>query len=227
MSDPWFRLRSGPTDPALNMAIDQALLESAPTRGLPVLRSYSWDRPAASFGYFQRLDEVSLLTPLRPLVRRSTGGGVVPHDADWTYSVVIPPGHPWYDLPATDSYVRMHRWLNDAFGRIGFSTRLAPCCDPSGPGQCFVGAEKSDLLLGDRKIAGAAQRRNRLGLLIQGSIHPPAGADRPAFESAMEQVATLHHAAAWTDLPDASSLLEEARRIAADVYASEAHTARR
>jgi lipoate-protein ligase A len=227
MSDPWFRLRSGPTDPALNMAIDQALLESAPDRGVPVLRCYSWDRPAASFGYFQRLADVSLLTPLRPLVRRSTGGGVVPHDADWTYSVVIPPEHPWYDVSATESYERMHRWLRDAFERIGVPTRLAPCCDPSGPGQCFVGAEKSDLLHGDRKIAGAAQRRNRLGLLIQGSIHPPTGADRPAFESALEQVATLQHAAAWDDLPDIDRLLEQARRINADIYAAEAHTARR
>lgn len=227
MSDPWFRLRSGPTDPALNMAIDQALLEAAPGRGVPVLRCYSWDRPAASFGYFQRLADVSLLTTLRPLVRRSTGGGVVPHDADWTYSAVIPPSHPWYGLSATESYERMHRWLRDAFTMIGVPTRLAPCCDPSGPGQCFVGAEKSDLLHGDRKIAGAAQRRNRLGLLIQGSIHPPAGAERPAFESALEQVATLQHAATWHDLPETDQLLEQARRINADVYAAEAHTARR
>jgi hypothetical protein len=43
----------------------------------------------------------------------------------------------------------------------------------------------------------------------------------------LEQVATLQHAATWDDLPDTDRLLEQARRINADVYAAEAHTARR
>ncbi len=38
---------------ALNMAIDEALLEIATG---PVIRFYKWDHPALSFGYFGKLD---------------------------------------------------------------------------------------------------------------------------------------------------------------------------
>jgi hypothetical protein len=53
------------------------------------------------------------------------------------------------------------------------ATELAPCCKKTLPGQCFVGHEKFDLLWHGKKIAGAAQRRSKLGLLIQGSVQPP------------------------------------------------------
>ena len=110
-SHPWYLLPSGPGDPAFNMALDEALLEAAPRLGQPVLRFYSWTEPAASFGYFQRYAEIERLTPLRPLVRRPTGGGLVPHDADWTYSLAFPPSDEWYRLSATESYRRVHEWI--------------------------------------------------------------------------------------------------------------------
>jgi lipoyl(octanoyl) transferase len=157
--------------PEFNMAFDRALLDSAAQRAQPVLRFYGWTQPAASFGYFQRLP-VERLTPLRPLVRRPTGGGLVPHDADWTYTLCFPPTHPWYSLRATQSYERVHAWIRDAFLQLHIDTALAPISRRD-PGLCFVGAERNDLLWHGRKIAGAAQRRNRSGLLIQGSIQPP------------------------------------------------------
>ncbi len=105
--DVWLRLHSGPGSAALNMALDAALLEAAPSLGKPVLRFYSWTERAASFGYFQKYAEVRQMTRLQPLVRRPTGGGLVPHDADWTYSITIPTGHAWYALSAVDSYRRV------------------------------------------------------------------------------------------------------------------------
>src|SRR5215212_7790516 len=96
----WYLLRDGPQSAAVNMATDEVLLESAAEIGKPVLRFYCWNEPAATFGYSQRFADVSKLTHLRPLVRRPTGGGLVPHDADWTYSLVFPPNTPWYSLKA-------------------------------------------------------------------------------------------------------------------------------
>ena len=98
----WRLLEHGLLDPAANMAWDEALLEAAPGLGQPVLRLYGWNQPAATFGYFQKHAEIARLTPLRPLIRRPTGGGLVPHDADWTYSLAFPPGHPWHELKATE-----------------------------------------------------------------------------------------------------------------------------
>ncbi len=185
-SESWLLLHSGPSEPAYNMALDEALLEAAASLGQPVLRFYSWTEPAATFGYFQHHAEIERTTHLRPLIRRSTGGGLVPHDADWTYSVIIPPDHPWHALNAVDSYRRMHEWIRAAFARLGVATELADCCRKSTPGQCFVGWEKFDVLWQGRKIAGAAQRRNKLGLLIQGSVQPPpVGWERSNWEMAM------------------------------------------
>src|SRR6187399_2034155 len=107
----WLLLNYGLGAPAFNMAMDEALLEGVARLGQPVLRFYGWIEPAASFGYFQKFVEIEQATLLRPLIRRPTGGGLVPHDADWTYSVVIPPNHSWYPLRASESYERMHRWI--------------------------------------------------------------------------------------------------------------------
>ena len=143
----WFLLNSGKCAAAFNMALDEALLEAMPRLQTPVLRLYGWTEPAATFGYFQKYTEVAATTKLRPLIRRPTGGGIVPHDADWTYSAVFPAGHEWHSLKAEESYRRIHDWLRLAFAGLQVETELAPCCKKSLPGQCFVGHEKYDLLL--------------------------------------------------------------------------------
>ena len=185
------------------MATDHALLESAASLG-PVLRFYSWTEPAASFGYFQKFADVERITGLRPMVRRPTGGGLVPHDADWTYSIAIPPGDPWYELKAVESYQRVHEWIRAAFHRLHVVTELAACCRRAGPGQCFEGYEKFDVLWNGRKIAGAAQRRTRHGLLIQGSIQPGSmNVARGDWEQAMCDAAEAGQNACWREFaPD-------------------------
>jgi len=212
---PWKIWRSGPGEAAWNMAADEALLESIAQLGpTPILRFYAWTEPAATFGYFQKWNDVSAWTHLRPLVRRPTGGGLVPHDRDWTYSLTVPPVHPWYELRAEESYRRVHDWIYRAFARLKVAATLAS--QPiAGAGQCFAGAEKFDVLLGARKIAGAAQRRNRHGLLIQGSVQPPSGTpSRAAWEEAMLAEAAELWATEWTPWePDATAraLIEDTR----------------
>ncbi len=172
MSEHWTLIRHGEHAPAYNMAFDESMLLAANDLGQPIFRFYSWTEPAATFGYFQKYQEIENTTPLRPLIRRATGGGLVPHDHDWTYSVAFPSGHPWHRLKAEDSYQKIHQWVADALTAAGMPSELAPCCIHNGPGQCFLGAEKYDVLYKGLKIAGAAQRRNRNGLLIQGSVQP-------------------------------------------------------
>jgi len=80
---------------ALNMAVDEALLETAK---IPTIRFYTWDHPALSFGYFGKFADVENHAPQRDLARRWTGGGqVVSADievrvADPDSAVVLPPG---------------------------------------------------------------------------------------------------------------------------------------
>src|SRR5215469_15125102 len=121
----WLSLNSGKGEAAFNMALDEALLEAMSRLQAPVLRFYGWTEPAASFGYFQKYSSVERATMLRPLVRRPTGGGIVPHDADWTYSFAVPPGHEWHALEAIESYRRIHEWIQRAFAKIKIQTELA------------------------------------------------------------------------------------------------------
>src|SRR2546422_4738730 len=143
----WLSLQSPAGWPALNMAVDEMLLHNALAIGKPVLRFYSWSEPAASFGYFQRYADVAKATSLRPLVRRPTGGGIVPHDSDWTYSLVFPPSHSWYGLKAIESYYRLHEWICSAFEKLGIAAELAQHARKDVPGQCFAGAEQFDVIL--------------------------------------------------------------------------------
>jgi len=179
------------------MALDEALLLHA-TR--PTLRFYSWVEPAATFGYFQKYEEVAKATQLRPLIRRCTGGGIVPHDHDWTYSLVFPAGTAWFALKAEASYQRVHEWVCESFRRQEQPAKLADCCHASTPGSCFSGFEKHDVLLGDRKIAGAAQRRVRSGLLIQGSIQPPEDSGRSDWEREFTSEAEKRFAVGWEEV---------------------------
>jgi lipoate-protein ligase A len=224
----WLLINSGKGDAAFNMALDEALLENVARLGQPVLRFYGWTAPAATFGYFQNYADVERTTRLRPLIRRPTGGGIVPHDADWTYSAVFPPQHEWHSLPAEESYRRMHDWLRLAFAELRGEAELAPCRKTSLPGQCFAGHEKFDLLWQGKKIAGAAQRRNRLGLLIQGSVQPPPlPLKRAEFESAMGAVAVEKFQAVWITLAPDAILRRRAEALAAEKFSQAAFNRKR
>ena len=224
----WLLLNSGKCDAAFNMALDEALLEAMPRLQKPVLRFYGWTEPAATFGYFQKFSEVESTTHLRPLIRRPTGGGIVPHDTDWTYSAIFPAGHEWHSLKAEESSRRIHDWLRLAFAELKEETELAPCCKKSLPGQCFAGHEKSDLLWHGKKIAGAAQRRNKLGLLIQGSVQPPlASLARLDWETAMCEVASKHFEVRWqAGVPD-GELLAAADKQAGEKFSRTGYNQKR
>lgn len=210
------------------MALDEALMECGSETGAPVLRFYGWTEPAASFGYSQRYAEIEKATLLRPLVRRPTGGGLVPHDADWTYSVVFPPEHFWYHFKAIESYERVHAWIQDAFARMKVVTTLSPGTPKALPGQCFIGSEKFDVLWFGKKIAGAAQRRSRKSLLIQGSIQPPPiSLARMDWQTAMCQSAHEKYDVEWVPLQVQGALADLAEDLRASKYSQRDFNANR
>lgn len=231
----WLFLNSGKCGPAFNMALDEALLEAAARLGRPALRFYGWTEPAASFGYFQKYAEVERATLLRPLIRRPTGGGIVPHDADWTYSLAFPPDHEWHSLKAEESYRRVHEWIQSAFAKLKVETELAPGCRHPTPGTrhatlpsaCFIGHVKFDLLWRGKKIAGAAQRRNQLGLLIQGSVQPPLSPAQTAWQQAMRDVARADFGFEWRDFEPDGLLRERAEVLVRQKYSQPEFITRR
>ncbi len=228
MPEPWFLLQSDACPSAKNMAWDEALLEAVTSLGNPVLRFYGWIEPAATFGYSQRFADVSRWTTLRPLIRRPTGGGVVPHDRDWTYSLIFPPGHWWCRLRARESYQRVHEWIQAAFANLNLAVQLSSHCKKDVSGQCFVGAEQFDVLWNGRKVAGAAQRRNRLGLLIQGSVQPPAATlVRDAWERAMCDAVPSREKVVLRELELNAELVLRTEQLAHEKYEAAHYNQRR
>ncbi len=210
------------------MAMDEALLWFVGRMGAAVLRFYEWSEAAASFGYFQRYSDVERMTSLRPLMRRPTGGGIVPHDRDWTYSLVVPPEHAWYDMRAVESYRAVHLWLQAAFERIAVETELAEEAMKAGAGQCFAGHEKFDLLFQGGKIAGAAQRRTKQGLLIQGSVQAASiPVARNTWEQAMAEAVPVEVGMGWARCGADAGVMARARELARLKYGQDAYNRKR
>jgi lipoyl(octanoyl) transferase len=161
-----------------NMAADFLLLQRYPQLEHVRLRHYGWQRPSFTFGYSQKLawvrEQLSGREPYE-LCRRPTGGGVVDHTGDWTYALVIPRGHALEERPAPQSYRVVHEALALALSSQGVPAVLKePALEeaPHGPGLCYEQAEVHDVIRRDTgvKIAGAAQKRNKRGLLFQGYV---------------------------------------------------------
>jgi len=168
-----------PHSAALNMAIDEALLEQA---AVPSIRFYQWHSPALSFGYFGIFADVARYAGERDLVRRWTGGGIVFHGDDLTYSIVIPVSAAAFGESPTSIYEKIHRALCTVLNANGASAVIAGGVEPGRSGfakgaaatgggySCFANPVHADVMIDGHKVAGAAQRRTRPGLLQQGSI---------------------------------------------------------
>ena len=166
---------------AENMALDFLLLQRYPETAAPRFRHYEWRGPAFTFGYSQEMEFVRANLPVGEtfdLCRRPTGGGIVDHRHDWTYALVLPRGHALYDERAPQSYRIVHECLAAALVALGQPATVKTECDPgeTGPGICFQRGELYDVVNPQTgaKIAGAAQKRNKHGLLFQGSIEKSA-----------------------------------------------------
>ncbi|MEN8663017.1 MAG: lipoyl protein ligase domain-containing protein [Lentimonas sp.] len=185
-------------DAATNMAIDAALLATLP-EGIAVFRHYGWIEPAITFGYTQKHEAVqATLDSDRTLCRRLTGGGIVDHRNDWTYAIVLQNHIPAAQTEANKLYASIHQAIQSALTKQSVKSLLARCprkCSDTptahseSASQCFVTPAASDVLLpSGQKIAGAAMKRTREGLLIQGSIDKaclPETFDFKKFQSAL------------------------------------------
>ena len=179
------------------MALDEVFWHCASS---PRLRFYQWDHPALSFGYFGRYTDVESYRSDRELVRRCTGGGVVLHGTDLTYALIIPATDSRPEASPLTVYARVHRAIQTALQRVDVKARLVPATDCSrfaprkasrgshdkadrvppeatSTDTCFANPVAHDVMVDDCKVAGAAQRRSRRGLLQQGSIQNVAVSD--------------------------------------------------
>jgi len=171
-----------PAAGAWNMAVDEALLETAATTGQATLRFYQWQEPTLSLGYFQSIADRQQHPASRdcPLVRRASGGGAILHDRELTYSVAVP-RRDARSTAASGLYDIFHETLIATLRELGIAAELyrmtAAFCRgsphlPVGlePFLCFQRRTCSDIVYRGAKIVGSAQRRRRGAVLQHGSI---------------------------------------------------------
>ncbi len=154
---------------AENMALDEALFLSAVEANTVRARFYNWSAPAITLGYFHKGEQTA------DAVRRMTGGGMVEHGDDLTFSLAYPKDTDFARTSGTERYSWVHQALAHALESADFRTDLsADFGKASGP--CFAAPVRWDILdpASREKIAGGAQRRSRGAVIHQGSIRIPA-----------------------------------------------------
>ncbi|MEL7498798.1 MAG: lipoate--protein ligase family protein [Planctomycetota bacterium] len=169
---------------AWNMAVDQALLESAEQQNQITLRMYQWSEPTLSLGYFQKLEDRKLHASSLDcsVVRRKTGGGAILHHHELTYSLTVPHQNRW-SSKNSDLYELVHRCVIDELAEAGMEARLYSEAEhapievegelPVVDGKaflCFQRRSAGDIVFDGWKITGSAQRRLKRSLLQHGSI---------------------------------------------------------
>ena len=158
-----------------NMAVDEALKLGTTSASPLLLRFYGWIPATLSLGYFQTLaDRQQHSASLAcPVTRRLSGGGAILHDRELTYSIVVPPGHPW-SADAQLLYDQLHQTLIETLAE--WKMPAVQCTEPvvrppaEEPFLCFARRAWGDVLLDGWKICGSAQRRRQGTVLQHGSI---------------------------------------------------------
>lgn len=174
----WRVIDSGFNSPFYNMAVDEALIEGFLKTGRPVIRFYGWNPSGFSLGYSQKAEEALDLNLCRenniPFVRRITGGSVIYHDQEVTYSLVCSKD----DIPKhstlKEGFKILCSFILDMYSGLGLNPGFA--CEHPGKRKnsvssfCFSSFEDYDILIGGRKIGGNAQKRRKSLIFQHGSI---------------------------------------------------------
>jgi len=175
------------TDPAVglsgarNMAIDEAILAAVEAgQSPPTLRVYGWSPACISLGHSQdparELDLEAVAARGYDVVKRATGGRAVLHIDELTYSVIArADSAPWCATQAL-SYRTISQAVAQALSEAGFGVTLDRGYPVEKPQAlramtpCFSSTARSEVVIGDRKVVGSAQRRTRAAFLQHGSI---------------------------------------------------------
>ncbi len=214
MTNTWRLLTHPPALGAWNMAVDEAILESAGHGDSPpTLRLYAWAPACLSLGYAQNaadVDHAALAQAGYVLVRRPTGGRAVLHTDELTYSIIAPLKEPIVAGTILESYSRLSKALLKALELLGLPARAdKEYLDPgqaktNGP-VCFEVPSNYEITAAGKKLIGSAQARRLGGVLQHGSLplfgdltritrvlcYPDESARQQAAERLLEHATTI------------------------------------
>ncbi len=197
------------------MEIDDALLLGVRADDPIVVRIYQWQEPTLSLGHFQTIDQWKQDPRVRdvaefrtiPWVRRKTGGGAILHDQEWTYSITVPSQQQRATKGHSELLYRaIHTSIRDGLTELGWPASLAEhcTCSPTSrekgePFLCFQRRTPVDVVVGNHKILGSAQRRHANGLLQHGSLLLHSSSIYPELRGLEQLYATRFSRADWAE----------------------------
>ncbi|MBM3207031.1 MAG: hypothetical protein FJZ57_00260 [Chlamydiae bacterium] len=180
-SDRWTVVDTGISKPQENMRIDKELLDELSPDSNMILHIYGWQGDCATYGHFVSpfdfLSEEGVLKRNLKLAKRPTGGGIIFHIWDLAFSVLVPSSSSHF----SDNTLANYKFINNGvlsaskeFLKTTMDLEIIPedftPIDASCKRFCMAQPTKYDVVLGGKKIAGAAQRKTNKGFLHQGSI---------------------------------------------------------
>jgi lipoate-protein ligase A len=168
---------SDPGEGSWNMAVDEFLFQSIDAeKPQTILRFYSWKRPTVSVGYSQNAAGIIDLDFCRghgiDIVRRTTGGKLVLHHEEVTYSLVSTDNE-IFPPTVTDSYRKVSEALMVGLRAMGLEPHLAklpPDEYVRGHRLCFSYPARNEVEVNGKKIIGSAQKRTGSKFIQHGLI---------------------------------------------------------
>jgi len=155
-----------PGDGSWNMAVDEFLFQSLDTEiSHTVLRFYSWKKPTVSIGYSQKAADIVDVEFCKlkgiDIVRRITGGKLVLHHEEVTYSLVSTDNE---TFPPTvgNSYKQVSEALMVGLKEMGLNPNLADMPPEEYVRDhrlCFSYPARNEVEVSGKKIIGSAQKR--------------------------------------------------------------------
>ncbi|MBS4179032.1 lipoate--protein ligase family protein [Lederbergia citrea] len=178
MKDKWGLLHTGYNDAAVNMALDEKLLDwHSEGKISPVLRFYGWSKPTLSVGHFQRVDRTIDFNAVEKyqcqFVRRLTGGSAVLHDDELTYSLVVSEQKPYISDSIREAYFTLSKGIMAGFKELGIAVDYSipeEHFKKNATAVCFERPSDYEMLVDGKKISGHAQTRKKGVLLQHGSL---------------------------------------------------------
>lgn len=175
----WKVIDTGTASAAKNMAYDAHLLELMKPEDPPILHFYDWARSSITHGWFvnpdEYLDKHELAKEGFELARRPTGGGLLFHTVDFAFSMLVPAEHEGFHEKVIDNYAYINAIVKQAIDQVIAEEGILLPEDPvethaAKERFCMAKPTIYDVMVGGKKIAGAAQRKKKQGYLHQGSI---------------------------------------------------------
>ncbi|RXJ96539.1 ligase [Arcobacter sp. AHV-9/2010] len=158
---------------SINSNIDKALFKSFENDSKPILRVYSWE-DCVTLGAGQKLDDYEKLqnSYKNNISKRLTGGGVLFHGHDISYTILLNPNM-IENKDVKETYFLICQFLLKFYEDLGLKPKFAKDDESivlSKSPFCQVGFEAYDIIIDGKKIGGNAQKRAKNCILQHGSI---------------------------------------------------------